>query len=72
MKKSKSITPKKHKVKIGDCVNFRFAGINRTGEVIELTFREDGHATYTVKCKGIIYPSLGLNGSMEVGNVYKH
>ena len=61
--------PKRHKCKIGDIVTFKFAGSWHRGEVIELTFDTDGHATYTATTSGNgrIYPRLGINESKEVG-----
>jgi len=48
---------------------FKFAGSWHRGEVIELTFDPDGHATYTTTTSGNgrIYPRLGINQSKEVG-----
>lgn len=67
-KKIKNI-PKSHKYKIGDSVYFKFAGSWHKGNIIELTFENDGHATYTAttSANGRIYPCLGLNESKEVG-----
>jgi hypothetical protein len=61
--------PKRHKYKIGDVVNFKFAGSWHIGEVMELTKENDGHATYTATTSGNgrIYPRLGLDGSCETG-----
>lgn len=71
MAKKKQI-PTEHKVKLGDIVRFKFAGSCHQGEIIELTFDPDGHATYTATTSGNgrIYPRLGLNQSKEVGYVY--
>lgn len=71
MKKSNKQPPKKHVASVGDVVRFKFAGLYRTGEIIELTTQDNGHATYTAKCKGIIYPRLGLNGSDQTGYIIK-
>jgi hypothetical protein len=68
VKKNKYI-PKRHRFDVGDSVKFHFAGSYRTGIVVELTKEESGHATYTVKALGIIYPCLGFDTSKEVGNV---
>lgn len=68
MKKRKAL-PTKHKFKLNSNVRFTFAGSDRIGKLIELTKEENGHATYTVKACGIIYPCLGLVNSKEVGNV---
>lgn len=71
MAKKKQI-PKRHKLKVGDIATFKFAGSWHKGEIIELTFDTDGHATYTATTSGNgrIYPRLGLNQSKEVGYVY--
>tara|TARA_B100001093_G_C26791885_1_gene999371 strand:+ start:323 stop:541 length:219 start_codon:yes stop_codon:yes gene_type:complete len=69
MRKTKRSIPKRHKVRIGACVQFKHAGRTRHGEVVELTKQADGHATYTVVSQGIIYPQLGLNGSKWIGYV---
>lgn len=71
MKKGKKLLPKKHIASVGDVVRFKFAGMNKTGEIIELTTQDNDHATYTVKSKGIIYPRLGLNGSEQTGYIIK-
>lgn len=64
--------PKKHKFKIGDKATFKFAGSWHVGQIIELTFENDGHATYTAttSANGRIYPCLGLNASKETGWVH--
>lgn len=70
MKKSnKKNKPKTHRVKIGTRVRFKHAGRFRTGQVTELTFDPDGHATYTVvtSADNKIYPRLGVDGSKWMG-----
>ena len=68
MPKKKTI-PKRHKCGVGEVVVFKFAGSWHRGEVIELTFDPDGHATYTTTTSGNgrIYPRLGINQSKEIG-----
>lgn len=68
MRAKKSI-PKRHRFKIGETVKFHFAGSYRNGVITELTKEATGHATYTVKSAGVIYPCLGFKCSKEVGNV---
>jgi len=69
MTKSKKQIPKRHKFKIGDVVTFKFAGSWHKGPVVELTYDNDGHATYTAttSANGRIYPCLGIDQSKEVG-----
>ncbi len=56
--------PKRHKRKIKDRVWFYHAGSYRKGTVTELTFENNGHATYTVMGDdNKIYPMLGVDGS---------
>ena len=54
---------------IEDRVKFHFAGAYKTGIVIELTKESNGHATYTVRSNGMIYPCLGFKDSKEHGNI---
>lgn len=61
-----------HKFKIGEIVDFRFAGKSRVGHVIERTREDNRHATYTVESNGVIYPCLGLENSKQVGNIISH
>ena len=68
MKKRKKL-PTRHKFKLNSTVRFSFAGSERKGELIELTKEDSGHATYTVKSCGVIYPCLGLVDSKDIGNV---
>jgi len=69
MKKRKNTIVKRHKVVVGDTVQFKHAGRVRTGVVIELTKKDNGEATYTVESQQIIYPQLGLNGSNWIGYI---
>jgi len=62
----KKIFPKRHKRKIKDRVWFYHAGSYRKGTVTELTFENNGHATYTVLGDDRkIYPCLGIDKSKE-------
>ncbi len=69
MVRKKKYIPKRHRFDIGDRVKFHFAGAYKTGTIIELTKEDNGHATYTVKAQGVIYPCLGFEKSKDVGNV---
>jgi len=71
-KSKKTPKPTKHKFKLGDRVYFKFAGSWHKGNVTELTFQTDGHATYTAVTSGNgrVYPCLGLNGSNDTGWIH--
>lgn len=66
----KKTFPKRHKRKIKDRVHFYHAGSYRKGTIIELTFENNGHATYTVDGDdNKIYPCLGLDESKPGGYI---